>query len=109
MVRNQDTNGQTSEQPNGTETPEYEGINGDQCQIEAPRNPSPPPDVANLLPDKIGNTTFSKRAVLSTLMHIASLVHERSLVSQSQEVATSVNRTEDGERTPQKGLLYLSS
>ena len=99
------------------QTPEYLAEESllSQKQDEAPRNPSPPRDVSELselLPDKIGNTTFSKRAVLSTMMHIASLVHERSLAQDScGDVKTngdSGKNSETGpdeiEKTPKKGL-----
>ncbi|XP_075262047.1 uncharacterized protein LOC142353634 isoform X3 [Convolutriloba macropyga] len=99
------------------QTPEYLAEESllSQKQDEAPRNPSPPRDVSELselLPDKIGNTTFSKRAVLSTMMHIASLVHERSLAQDScGDVTTngdSGKNSETGpdeiEKTPKKGL-----
>ena len=69
------------------------------ADTQAPRNPSPPPDVESLLPDKIGATTFSKRGVLSTLMHIASLVHERSISRQSGESSNgSSQRSLEGSR-----------
>ena len=84
---------------------------------EVLRNPSPPPDVDSLLPDKIGNTTFSKRAVLATLMHVTSLVHERSITSQSNSQATalsssrgnSVHKLASADSTPKIGLCLASA
>ena len=86
-------------------------------EAEPPRNPSPPPNVESLLPDKIGTTTFSKRGVLSTLMHIASLVHERS-ISRQGNTSSNENSQRSGDgvrggselvaeaRTPNQGITF---